>query len=187
MVILTVAGSNKINSRSLTLDLMSMDGRRLSTTTVTPQGSSGAHFSASFTPPSAPFKLKLRGTTKEGNSFERKSHNTVHPSHVLIRVVWASNDYTIPTTGISWKIVSFTVHNRGPGDVFDVQVKNLKFVSPHNFPKSIPVFQGSEYFFSVEFTPPSSSARGENEVMLLTLTGRTSGKTFRKFVRLMII
>ena len=92
MVILTVAGANKIHKKSLSLDLMSMDDRRLGTAAVTPHGSSGAHFSATFSPPSAPFKLKFKGMTKKGYSFERLSRNAVHPSHALIRVLYVRNE-----------------------------------------------------------------------------------------------
>ena len=185
MVILTVTGANKINSGSLSLDLMSLDERRLDTTTVIPQGTSGAHFSASFTAPSVPFKLKLRGTTKKGNSFERNSHSTVHPSHLLIRVLYARDDYTIPAGGRGF--VMFVVHNTGPTEVFDIKVKDrLKFVA-HLRRNFITVRQGRTSFFSVTFNAPSSAARGENDEVLATITGRTSGKTAGHVVKLMVV
>ena len=122
MVILTVAGANKINKTSLSLDLMSMDGRRLGRAAVIPHGSSGAHFSAAFSPPSARFKLKLKGLTKKDNSFERISHNTVHPSHALIRVLYARNEYTIPAGGSGF--VMFVVYNTGATEIFDIKFSN---------------------------------------------------------------
>lgn len=185
MVILTVAGANKINSGSLSLDLMSMYGRRLSTAYVTPHGTSGVHFSASFTPPSEPFKLKLRGTTKKRNAFERNSHNTVHPSHSLIRVLYARNEYTIPAGGTGF--VMFVVHNTGPTEIFDINIKDrLKFVARlrRNF---ITVRQGRTSFFSAIFRAPSSATRGENDEVLATITGRTSGKTVGHVVKLMVV
>ena len=162
-----------------------MDGRRLGTANVIPQGTSGAHFSASFTPPSVPFNLKLRGTTKKGYSFERNSHSTVHPSHVLIRVLYATNDYTIPVAGSGF--VMFAVHNTGPTEVFDIKVKdrlNSRVHLPRNF---ITVHGGSTSFFSVILNAPSSAARGESDEVLATITGRTSGKTVGHVVKLMVV
>lgn len=185
MVILTVAGAKKINSRSLSLDLMSMDGRRLSTATVTPHGTSGAHFSSSFTPPSVPFKLKLKGTTKKGYPFERNSHTTVHPSHALIRVLYARNEYTVPAGGSGF--VMFVVYNTGPTEIFDIKVKDLLKYVAHLRRKSIVVRQGRTSFFSVTFKAPSSAARGSGDDVLATITGRTSRKTVGHVVKLMVV
>ena len=185
MVILTVAGANKINSKSLSLDLMSMDGRRLGTTTVTPHGTSGAHFSASFTPPSAPFKLKLKGKTKKGFTFERNSHNTVRPSHALIRVLYARNEYTIPAGGRGF--VMFVVYNTGSTETFDIKVKDrLKYVARLRR-TAITVRKGRKSFFSFTFKAPSSAARGGSDEVLATITGRTSKKTVGHVVRLMVV
>lgn len=185
VVILTVAGANKINKKSLSLDLMSMDEKRLIRAAVIPHGSSGAHFSASFTPPSEPFKLKLRGKTKKGYSFERNSHSTVHPSHALIRVLYARNEYTIPAGGSGF--VMFVVYNTGPTEIFDIKVKDrLKYVA-HLRRTSITVRQGRKSFFSVTFKAPSSAPRGGSDEVLATITGRTSKKTVGHVVRLMVV
>lgn len=185
MVILTVAGADKISKTSLSLDLMSMDERRLGTAAVTPHGSSGAHFSATFTPPSAPFKLKLKGMTKKGYSFERNSHKTVHPSHALIRVLYARNEYTIPAGGSGF--VMFVVYNTGATEIFDIKVKDrLKYVA-HLRRTSITVRQGRKSFFSVTFKAPSSAPRGGSDEVLATITGRTSKKTVGHVVRLMVV
>jgi len=140
VIILTVAGANKINKTSLILDLMSMDERHLGRAAVTPHGTNSAHFSATFTPPSAPFKLKLMGMTKKGYSFERISHNVVYPSHVLIRDLYAKNEYTVPAGGGGF--VMFVVYNTGATHIFDIKVKDrLKYVA-HLRRTSITVRQG---------------------------------------------
>lgn len=56
-VILTVAGNEKINRSALTLELLSEDGKPLGSAIVSPGRTSGAHFTASFNPPSVPFTL----------------------------------------------------------------------------------------------------------------------------------
>ena len=183
VVILTVAGANKINKNSLSLDLMSMDERGLKTAAVTSHGSSGAHFSATFTPPAEPFKLK--GMTNKGYNFERLSRNAVHASHALIRVLYARNEYTIPAGGNGF--VMFVVYNTGATEIFDIKVKDrLKYVA-HLRRSYITVRQGRKSFFSVSFKAPSSAPRGGSDEVLATITGRTTKKTVGHVVRLMVV
>ena len=185
MVIITVAGAEKINKTSLSLDLMSMNGRRLRTAPVIPGGTGDAHFSASFDPPSVPFRLKLRGTTKKGHIFERYSRNIVHPSHALIRVLYARNEFTIPARGSGY--VLFVIHNNGPTEIFDIKITDrLKLV--HQLRRSsFTVRQGRRSYISVTFKAPSSAVRGKGAEVLATITGRTSKKTVGHVVRLMIV
>ena len=184
MVIVTVAKAKKINNKDLNLDLMNQDGKFLGTATLTLHGTSGAHFSASFIPPSVSFKLRLRGKTQKGYNFERNSHNVVHPSHALIRVLYARNEFILPAGGSGF--VMFVVHNTGPTEIFDIKVKDrLKYVN-HLRRTSITVRQGRQNFFSVTFRAPSSAERGKGDEVLATITGRTSKKTVGQIVRLMV-
>ena len=185
VVILTIAGVKKINDNSLSVDLMSKDGKRLGTTTTKPHGTSGAHFSATFTPPSVPFMLKLKGKTKKGLSFERYSRNPVHPSHALIRVLYARNDYTVPARGSGF--VMFVVYNTGRTERFDISVKDrLKFAAPLRRP-FITARKDRRNFFSVTFKAPSSASRGTHNEVLVTITGRTSKTTVGHVVRLLVV
>ena len=185
MVILTIAGVNKIDGKSLSVDWTNKDGKRLDTTTTKPHGKSGAHFSATFTTPSVPFLLKLKGKTKKGLIFERYSRNPVHPSHVLIRVLYARNDYTVPAGGIGF--VVFVVFNTGRTERFDISVKDpLKFAVPlrRHF---ITARKDRRNFFSVIFKAPSSAARGAHNEVLVTITGRTSKTTVGHVVSLLVV
>ena len=164
---------------------MSKAGNRLGTTTVTSHGTSGAHFSASFIPPSVPFKLKLRGKTEKGYSFERNSRNIVHPSHALIRVLYARNEFTIPAGKSGF--VMFLVYNTGPTEVFDIKIKDRLNYVHRLLRSSITVRQGRKSFFSVSFRAPSSAKRGKGDEVLATITGRTSKKTVGHVVRLMVV
>ncbi|XP_068757745.1 uncharacterized protein [Montipora capricornis] len=183
-VVITVAGNAKINRNTLKLDLISEDGRRLTTATVTPRGRSGAHFSANFSCPAVPFALKLRGKTKKGYNFQRRSHNIVHPSNTLIRVIYARNDYTIPAGRSS--LVTFLMHNNGPKETFDIKAKDrLKYVQ-HLRRSSITVRQRRTSFFSVVLKAPLSASPGKGDELLVTAKGRKSKKTVSLLVRLMV-
>lgn len=174
-----------INSKTLKVDLISKDGKRLRTTDISPRGTSGAHFSASFTPPSVPFSLKLRGKTKKGYSFQRNSRNLVHPSHALIRVLYARNEFTVPRGGKGF--VMFVVYNTGKTERFDIKVKDrLKYVARLRR-TSITVRKDRKSFFSVTFKAPYSAAPGSSNEVLATVTGRTSKKTVGQVVRLMVV
>ena len=162
-----------------------MNGRRLGTAPVTARGRSNAHFSASFDSPSVPFRLKLRGTTKKGNRFERYSRNIVHPSHALIRVLYARNEFTIPAGGSGY--VLFVVHNTGPTEMFDIKITNRLKLVHHLRRSSFTVRRGRRSYISVTFKAPSSVEAGKGAEVLATVTGRTSKKTVGHVVRLMIV
>ncbi|XP_068713370.1 hemicentin-2-like [Montipora foliosa] len=183
-VVITVAGNAKINRNTLKLDLISEDGRRLTTATVTPRGTSGAHFSASFRCPAVPFTLKLRGKTKKGYNFQRRSHNIVHPSNTLIRVIYARNDYTIPAGRSS--LVTFLMHNNGPTDTFDIKAKDRMKYFQNLRGSSITVRQSRTSFFSVVLKAPLSASPGKGDELLVTAKGRKSKKTVSLLVRLMV-
>lgn len=185
LVIITVAGAEKINKNALHLDWTNNEGKRFGTVPLVPRGKGSAHFSASFTPPSSPFKLKLRGKTKRGYSLERSSRRIVHPSHALIRVLYAKNEFTVPAGGRGF--VLFVVYNTGPTEKFDIKIKNtMGFV--HNLRRSsILVRRGRKSYFSVTFRAGSAAKRGKAGEVLATIKGQTSKKTVGQVVRLMVV
>ena len=185
LVIITVAGAEKINKNALHLDLMNSKGKRLGTVNLTPRGKGGAHFSASFTPPSVPFKLNLKGKTKKGYSLQRSSHNIVHPSHALIRVLYARNEFTVPARGSGY--VLFVVYNTGPTEKFDVKIKESAGFVHYLRRSSILVRRGRKSYVSVTFKAASSAKRGKGGEVLATITGQTSKKTVGQVVRLMVV
>lgn len=164
---------------------MSKKGKRLGTVQLIPRGKRSAHFSASFTPPSSPFKLKLRGKTKRGYSLERSSRSIVHPSHALIRVVYARNEFTVPAGGRGF--VLFVVYNTGRTERFDIKIKNTMGFVHYLRRSSIFVRQGRKNYFSVTFRAASSAKRGKGGEVLATITGQTSKKTVGQVVRLMVV
>ncbi|KAL9960335.1 hypothetical protein ACROYT_G033781 [Oculina patagonica] len=183
-VILIVTEADKLDAMSLDVDLLSKDGNSLGKASAKPVGTSGAHFSASFTPPLVPFRLVLKGKTKKGNKFERSSHSIVTPSNVLIRVLYAKEEYTVPAKGNGY--VMFIVYNNGPSEVFDVNVKDTEKFKASLLRPTITVRKGRTSFFSVSFTAKSPATPGGTDAVLVTVTGKTSKVTAAHVVTLMV-
>ena len=179
-----VTEAAKIDGSSLAIVLLSTDGKPLGTAPVKPVGTSGAHFSASFTPPSVPFRLMLKGKTKKGNQFERNSHTVAKPSTVLVRVLYAKEEYTVPAKGNG--LVMFIVHNNGPTDVFDIDVKDTEKFQTTLTRSTITVRKGRTSFFSVRFKAKSLASPGGTDAVLVTVTGKTSKTTAGHVVTLMV-
>lgn len=183
-VVLIITEAEKIDVMSLVVDLLSRDGNSLGMASAKPVGTSGAHFSASFTPPSVPFRLVLKGKTKKGNRFERNSHSIVNPSNVLIRVLYAKEEYTVPSKGNGY--VMFIVYNNGPSEVFDVHVRNTTRFTASIVRPTITVRKGRTSFFSVSFTAKRPASPGSTDAVLVTITGKTSKATVGHVVTLMV-
>ena len=118
-LVITLAGSEKVDNSSLRLQLITKDGSHISDVTLQPRDS--VHFSASVMAPAQVFKLKLRGNTRSGSPFQRISRQIIEPSKVLLRVWSASNDYTLPHNGITF--LHFQLCNYGVRERFQVTVK----------------------------------------------------------------
>ena len=119
-LVITLAGSEKVDSSTLRLQLISKDGSHISDVTLQPRDS--VHFSASVVAPAQVFKLKLRGNTRSGSPFQRISRQIIEPSKVLLRVWSASNDYTLPHNRNT--VVHFQLCNYGDRERFQVTVKD---------------------------------------------------------------
>ena len=161
-----------------------MNGKLLGTAPVKPVGTSGAHFSASFTPPSVDFKLMLKEKTKKGNQFERNSHSVAKPSTLLIRVAYAKEECTVPAKGNGF--VMFIVHNNGPTEVFDIHAKDTEKLQSTLTRSTITVRKGRTSFFSVSFKAKSPASPGGTDAVRVTVTGKTSKTTANQVVTLMV-
>ena len=119
-LVITLAGSEKVDNSSLRLQLITKDGSHISDVTLQPRDS--VHFSASVMAPAQVFKLKLRGNTRSGSPFQRISRQIIEPSKVLLRAWSASNDYTLPHNRNT--VVHFQLCNYGVRERFQVTVKD---------------------------------------------------------------
>ena len=151
---------------------------------MSPRGASGAHFTSSFDPPSVPFTLKLKGKTTKGYYFERLSHNVVQPSPFIIRVLYARNEYTLPA-GRSTS-VTFTLHNNGMYQGFDIKVKDRLKYFRYLRRSTIFVPRRRRSFFTFIMRAPASAPRGKGDEVVVSVTGRKSKRTVREAVRLMV-
>ena len=120
-LIITLAGSEKVDTSSLRLQLITTEGNRIRDVTLRLH-SDRVHFTASITPDSSmrSFKLKLKGTTQGGNPFERISHQTIKPTTAVLRTKYASNDYTLPLNRRTF--IHFQLCNFGNTENFNVTV-----------------------------------------------------------------
>ncbi|KAL9985054.1 hypothetical protein ACROYT_G007411, partial [Oculina patagonica] len=149
--ILIVRATDKIRSTSLILEILSKDDKVLSNTTVTPIGTSGAHFMASFATPTVPFKLKLRGKTKKNFNFERNSANIVHPSRVLVRVLYARSEFTVPIRGRG--LVIFFVYNTDSTEIFKFKVEDSSTFDATVLRPQVRVYKNRSGFSQVHRNP----------------------------------
>ena len=177
--------SDKIRSTSLNLDILSKDGKVLNTTSVSPVGKSGAHFSVSFSTPTVPFRLKLKGKTKKNFDFERSSHNIVHPSHALVRVLYARNEFTVPIRGRA--LVIFFVHNTGPTEIFDFKVQESSIFIASVLMPAVRVYQNRSSFLFVRFSAKSTATFGAADNVMVTATGQTSKVSVNHMFSLMVV
>ena len=183
---MTVSTANKINGESLQLEILNGDNEVLNTTDVhSLPGKSGAHFSASFSTPTIPFKLKLRGQTKRGFDFERNSKALVQPSRVLLRVLYSSEDFTVPISGRG--LVIFVAYNTGSTENFQFEVKDSTTFNSSVSLSSRRVFQNRIGFFYTWFTAKAAATRGSVDTVMVTATGETSKTRVSSVVSLMAV
>ncbi|PFX21151.1 von Willebrand factor A domain-containing protein 7 [Stylophora pistillata] len=184
-MLITVAGSEKLNTSSLHLQLITPEGAGISGVTL--QTTDNVHFTASFTPlTSQPFKLRLSGITRVGNTFERISRQKIKPSRTLLRVKYASNDYTLPLGRVTF--VHFQICNFGATEYFDVKVVKDRMgliITPQIPPKRI--IKGRCAIISVHAraTRPQDVDRTDN--LFLMVKGRTSKVLASQGVRLFVV
>lgn len=183
-VILIVRKADKLQAKSLSLAIVKEDGKVINTAPVRAVGKSGTHFSATFATPSVPFKLQLRGKTRKNFDFERNSQSTVNPSHVVLRVLYARNEFTVPKSGYEFAV--FFVYNTGAAEVFDFKVVNTAAVKAPLPIKPKIIKRNRLAFFTVSFTATSLAVPGATDNMLVTVTGRTTKVSDSYVVSLMV-
>ena len=178
-----VREADKIQSSSLSLNILKEDGSVLSTASVRPAGKkSRAHYSATFATPSAPFKLQLTGKTKKNFDFERNSKFTIHPSHVMVKAIYSESDFTVPKH--TSESVMFLVYNTNVTEIFDVSVDTSVFSA--RYQRIRLVYQNRLAIIYVYFSASPLAAPGTVEGVLVTVTGRTSKTTAKTIVTLMV-
>lgn len=183
-VILILRGADKVQAGSLNLDILSADGKFLNTASVRAVGAGGTHFSASFATPTVPFKMQLNGKTKKNHNFERNSQSTVNPSHVVVRVLYARNEFTVPKSRS--EVIWFFIYNTGATEKFKLKVEVTSKFKAQYSTSPIRVYQDRLAFISIRFTAMPSAVPGSAEDVLVTVTGQASKVSASYIVSLMV-
>lgn len=185
VMVITVAGSEKIDASSVRLELVTTEGIRISD--VTSQTLNNVHFTANITPrASQPFKLKLRGITLGGNQFERFSRQTVRPTTAVLRDKYASNDYTLPLGRVTF--VHFQLCNFGTSEYFDViRVKDMMGCIISRPPGPQYVLKGRCLTISVRARATRFQDLEKTDTIFLIAKGRASKAVISQTVRLFVV
>ncbi|KXJ20080.1 Hemicentin-2 [Exaiptasia diaphana] len=184
-LILTLAGYEKVQKNTTTLELISKYGEHIRNVTLNPD-KRGMRYVAALNPPSQPFKLKIKGTTKAGNSFERVSRNVIEPKHVLLRVLRSDKDFTLRRGQMS--TVTFHIFN---GEARNIMIKisakdRLGYVVPVR--RNRRRVRGKKWaFFRVVFRVPSNAKIGSSDTAMVTVTYKNGARVLVKPVQLLVV
>lgn len=185
-MVITIAGSEKVDTSSLRLQLITTEGNRISDITL--QSRDSNHFTASYTPSASAraFKLKLKGNTRGGNPFERISRQTIKPTTAVLRGKYASNDYTLPLNRVTF--IHFQLCNFGANEIFDVDVvkDRMRYViSPRLGPKR--VVKGRCVTISVRAKATRRQDVEKTDSVFVIAKGRISRVVVSQTVRLFVV
>jgi hypothetical protein len=181
---LTVAGAEKIRKNTVVLELITKYGKHIRDIQLTPDRR-GVHYIATFTPPSRPFKLKIKGTTKSGNPFERISRSIVEPKSIQLRVLHSSDDFTLhkgKTSTITFHLFNAANVNK----VVNIRVKDrLGYARVLRNVRRIR--RGRAAFFRVSFTTPLSAAPGTCDTAVVTVSVNNGAERVSQPVQLIVV
>ena len=142
------------------------------------------HFSTSFPTPAEAFNMQLKGKTKKNFQFERNSQSTVEPSHVVVKLMYARNQFTAQKS--SYEFAMFFILNSGATEKFKFQIKETVNFKAEYSASLITVYQNRYAVVRVRFIAKSSAVPGSVDQLFVTVTGETSKVTARNIVSLMV-
>ncbi|KAK3730532.1 hypothetical protein QZH41_017239 [Actinostola sp. cb2023] len=184
-LVLTMAGFHKVQKNTVVLELITKYGEHIRDVSLTPDNQ-GMRYVATFTPPSRPFKLKIKGTTKAGNAFERISRNIIEPKHVLLRVFRSNKDFTLrrgQTSTVTFHLFNAAAANK----VVNIQVKDrLGYVAALRR-STRTVRAGRWAFFGVSFATPSSAAVGVGDTVVASISVNNGAERSALPVQLIVV
>ena len=186
--ILTLGGVAHVDLQTLRAELISLQGDVITTSgpvSLTPKDNKGIRHSFKFHPPNQIFKIKLKGRTKMGNPFERICHSPIKPGTLLVKVLFARNDYTISQGRTGY--VLFMIENFGNTEMVDIK----SHASPGNVESQSRtlgrVRQGRRTSFSVSFRGNAKAIRGVTVTVVVSVKGRASGSKSVTSVPLLVV
>ena len=184
-IIISVAGSEKLNKSSLRLQLVTTEGNYISDLTLQPQTQSRFLVDLNAHAPGQPFKLKLKGATQKGYPFERISHKIHKTTTAVLRGTYASNYYTLPLGRTTF--IRFQLCNFGATETFDFLVAKdtrcyvlRRRLSPKH------VIKGRCKYISIFAKATRSEDVGKTDAVFIILKGRISRTVISETVHLLV-
>ena len=186
--ILTLGGVAHVDQRTLKAELVTLEGdviKMSKPVSLTSKDKRGIRHSFKFYPPNQIFKIKLKGRTKKGNSFERICHTRIKPETLLVKVLFARNDYTISQGSTGYVI--FTIENFGNDDVVDITSFGSLGTVERQSQAMRRVRKGRRTSFSVTFRGNPKATRGVTVTIVVSVKGRISGSKSVMSVPLLVV
>lgn len=166
-VIIMLAGANKIRKDTVVLELITRHGDHIRDVTLTPD-SEGVRYTATLTSPSSPFKLKIKGTTKSGNPFERISRGVEEPKSIQLRIFYSGDEFTLKRGEIS--TVTFRLYNSARVNKrINIEVKDTLGFAGNPRRNNRTLRKGRRAFFRIEFTTPRNATVGAKDTALVSV------------------
>ncbi|CAH3164627.1 unnamed protein product [Porites lobata] len=184
-IIISVAGSEKLDKSSLRLQLVTTEGKYISDLTLQPQDQGRFLVDFNAHAHGQPFKLKLKGMTQKGYPFERISHKIHKTTTAILRGTYASNYYTL-TLGRT-TFIRFQLCNFGATETFDFLVAKdtRRYVFRRRLsPKR--VIKGRCVYISIFAKATRSEDVGKTDAVFIILKGRISRTVISETVHLLV-
>jgi hypothetical protein len=184
MVIVTLAGADKVKTSSLGLSLLDKNGNHIKNSfSFIPQGKGGVHFLATFSPPLVPFKLLLKGKTKKGYPFKRNSRTIIQAKSAALTLLYTRHDQTIPAGGKSYAYL--ILHNAGKAERFKITVRDkLGYVKSHTKGKHVRR-RGTKTI--VVRVRAGSGDKGKTDTVFISATGTTSNVVVSYVLNMLVV
>ena len=183
-----MGGVAHVDKKTLKAELITLQGDVIKTSkpvSLTSKDKQGIRHSFKFYPPNQIFKIKLKGQTKKGNPFERICHSPIKPETLLVKILFARNDYTIPQGGTGYVI--FTIENFGNNDVVDITSFGSLGTVERQSRKFSRVRKGRRSSFSVRFRGNAKATKGVTVTIVVSVKGRNSGSKSVMSVPLLVV
>ena len=188
-MVITLAGSEKVDTSSLRLQLINTEGNLIRDVPLQNRSGDGIHFTAIITPAASKpfFKLKLKGSTQSGNPFERISHQVIKPTTAVLRAKRASNDYTLPLRRNTF--IHFQLCNFGNTEIFNVAVvkDRLRYIDRSRLPSPKRVIKGRCVTIAVRARATRQEDVETTDSVFVIAKGNSSSVVVSETVRLFVV
>ena len=198
-VIITVAGLESVRSDSLTLDVVDKTDRVIfSNLALQRNPAKSVIFNTTIRGNTKPFKLKLKGKTRRGFSFQRLSSTLVTPKAVHIRFLYSSEEFVLKRgqkTFITLEILKMGAmlsgKARGSSLTFSMKTRLGKAsfgTNLGNIGKDITRIVRRRTYIRVFYkTPKEAIYYGKSDTLFVRVTGKQQSEEASASINILII